>query len=458
MANTKPPALHFGWQLDVVGNPPPKIPVLLKAKGLKAHTAIIAQSGSGKSFALGRLLEEIASRTNARIVILDPNSDFSRFREVNKNAWRKKYLKPWFGEEDTHKEFERRWKAVGVKSLTLRPPNDLPKKIRATSYPISIRWGGCSLFEMCDYLGYSLGENAAETFIVNQARKVAQHNHDISKKNTPYTLELFSGSVNKLWNEVRGLPKENFELPPRMSVDDLAVEVCGAVAARCFELETYELWDRDTEMSLNDHLDEMTAPDSDYRVVTVDLPSLSNQEARLCATQAVLDSIANSTRQRWEEAMRAGADDQRSPTFIVIDEAHNLAPSAPNGQRAKAVTDSLVTIAAEGRKYGLFLILVTQRPSRLNTSLLSQCDNLCLLRMSNRYDLQLVEKSFGFVPEGLVDRALGFGVGDCLLAGNFVERPVYAHVAPRRTIEGGRNLNDAHWTKDPLDDGTDAGS
>jgi len=44
--------------------------------GLKAHTLIVGQSGSGKSFMLGRFLEEIAAKTSARMVILDPNSDF----------------------------------------------------------------------------------------------------------------------------------------------------------------------------------------------------------------------------------------------------------------------------------------------------------------------------------------------------------------------------------------------
>ena len=66
--------------------------------------------------------------------------------------------------------------------------------------------------------------------------------------------------------------------------------------------------------------------------------------------------------------------------FIVIDEAHNLAPTMPTSERSpEAVSQALVRIAMEGRKYGLFLIVVTQRPSRLNENLLSQCDSLCLM-------------------------------------------------------------------------------
>src|SRR5438045_6328457 len=54
------------------------------------HTAIIAQSGSGKSFFLGRIVEEIMLRTKARCLILDPNADFRKVHEVEaESLWEK---------------------------------------------------------------------------------------------------------------------------------------------------------------------------------------------------------------------------------------------------------------------------------------------------------------------------------------------------------------------------------
>jgi DNA helicase HerA-like ATPase len=79
--------------------------------------------------------------------------------------------------------------------------------------------------------------------------------------------------------------------------------------------------------------------------------------------------------------------------------------------------DVLVRIAMEGRKYGLFLILVTQRPGRVNTNLLSQCDDLCLMKMSNPADVELVGEQFGFVPSGWAERALTFKKGEVRLSG-----------------------------------------
>jgi hypothetical protein len=160
-------------------------------------------------------------------------------------------------------------------------------------------------------------------------------------------------------------------------------------------------------------------------------------------------------RQSWEEALGNPAEsDDRRPIFVVVDEAHNLAPQSPTTDSAVAVTEALVRIAMEGRKYGLFLILVTQRPGRVNSHLLSQCDNLCLLRMSDPADVRLVEERFGFVPQGMAHESLGFpkvGARQVLLCGEFVKRSIVAQVAPRRTVEGGRSLRDDVWLTDPLE-------
>ena len=56
--------------------------------------------------------------------------------------------------------------------------------------------------------------------------------------------------------------------------------------------------------------------------------------------------------------------ESRTPTLIVLDEAHNLCPAEPSGSVQSALVERLIQIAAEGRKYGLWLLLSTQRPRR----------------------------------------------------------------------------------------------
>ena len=61
-------------------------------------------------------------------------------------------------------------------------------------------------------------------------------------------------------------------------------------------------------------------------------------------------------------------------------------------------TEHAARIAAEGRKYGLYLLVSTQRPQKVDEQVISQCDNLVLMRMNSRSDLAHVSEAFSFVP------------------------------------------------------------
>ncbi len=224
------------------------------------------------------------------------------------------------------------------------------------------------------------------------------------------------------------------------------------LAIRMEDLMSQDIWDRaNLENSVTACVDRLGQTNQHERVLCIDLGSPNKPAAALAGASAALNALWDTARKHWIEAMNRSADeDARIPVFMVIDEAHNLAPMQPATDLARSLNEILIRIATEGRKYGLFLVLITQRPHRLDQTVLSQCDNLCLLKMNNRLDLNLVESSFGFIPPGWAQRALGFDVGDALLAGNFVDRPVCMHAAPRRRAEGGRNLQDSLWLQDPV--------
>ena len=132
--------------------------------------------------------------------------------------------------------------------------------------------------------------------------------------------------------------------------------------------------------------------------------------------------------------------ERRTPTLIVLDEAHNICPAEPAGLLQAALVDRLVQIAAEGRKYGLWLLLSTQRPSKIHPQVLSQCDNLVLMRMNSRADLAELAEVFGFAPPAMV-RTSGFFVqGEALLAGAFVPVPSSIRMGARLTVEGGSDV------------------
>lgn len=84
------------------------------------------------------------------------------------------------------------------------------------------------------------------------------------------------------------------------------------------------------------------------------------------------------------------------PVLLVCEEAHRYAPRE-SGQGFGPTTASIARIAKEGRKYGVGVCLVSQRPSELSTTILSQCGTIFALRMSNEHDQEYVRRT---LPEG----------------------------------------------------------
>jgi DNA helicase HerA-like ATPase len=116
------------------------------------------------------------------------------------------------------------------------------------------------------------------------------------------------------------------------------------------------------------------------------------------------------------------------PLLFVCEEAHRYAPGDKSigfGPTRKAIS----RIAKEGRKYGVFLGMVTQRPAELDATIISQCNTLFVMRMANERDQNIIRSAVSDAATSLLAflRSLGtrevfaFGEGvalptDCALA------------------------------------------
>ena len=132
--------------------------------------------------------------------------------------------------------------------------------------------------------------------------------------------------------------------------------------------------------------------------------------------------------------------ESRQPVLIVIDEAHNLCPAEPLTPVERTLTERIVQIAAEGRKFGLWLLLSTQRPGKIHQNAVSQCDNLTLMKMSSPRDLAELAALFGYAPPDLLQQAQSFTQGQSLMAGGFIAEPALVQMAARLTEEGGSDV------------------
>ena len=97
-------------------------------------------------------------------------------------------------------------------------------------------------------------------------------------------------------------------------------------------------------------------------------------------------------------------------------------------------------IAGEGRKFGLYLLLSTQRPSKVHQNVISQCDNLLLMKMNSAADLRSLSETFSFAPSGLIDLASGFQLGEGLAAGKIAPDPILFKSGRRLTLERGSDV------------------
>lgn len=119
--------------------------------------------------------------------------------------------------------------------------------------------------------------------------------------------------------------------------------------------------------------------------------------------------------------------DRYSPISFICEEAHRY---VPKGDEAifEPTRRSLARIAKEGRKYGVSLGLVTQRPSEISESVLSQCNTLVTLRMSNDQDQQFVRRALPDSLKSLTDALPSLRTQEAIIVGEGVSVPVRAYL------------------------------
>ena len=315
------------------------MPARLRSQGFGRHTFLCGQSGSGKTYALGVILEQLLLGTDLRMVVFDPNADFVRAgRHAAGGARRGRGTAGGAGGPGAGGHLDRRSSALRLRFATL------PRRAQAAvlrldpledreEYNLLLQqFGSDSPTDLGGLLArLRAGEDAG--------RSLAQRVENLGLTD----WEVFAGADASAAEIVAG--------GPRVTVLDL-----GGFAD------------------------------------PAEPPALS------------LDMIENLWAQRQT----------RTPTLIVVDEAHNLCPAEPVGPVQKALVDRFIQIAGEGRKYGLWLLLSTQRPSKLHPQVLSQCDNLVLMRMNSPGDVAELADVFGFAPPAMIAAAPQFVQGEAL--------------------------------------------
>jgi DNA helicase HerA-like ATPase len=325
----------------------PGVPCALDAGGFDRHTFLCGQSGSGKTFSLGVILERLLMETSLRVVILDPNSDFVRLNHVR---------------ESTDGPALARYREVAAAVRVPEPRLRLADLDPATQAALLRLDPVADRDEYAELAAVVAGDRTFEA-----DRPLAQRAHNLG-------------------------------------------------------VDGFGVWARDDPATLLD-----AVIDQDARCVVVDLGWLATREEQALVAGVVLGAL-------WERRER------REPVLIVIDEAHNVCPAEPEDPLTALAAGHVVRIAAEGRKFGLYLLVSTQRPQKVQQNVISQCDNLVLMRLNSAADIVFAQAIFSFVPASLVERATTFRLGEALVAGKVSPQPALVRFGTRLAQEGGADV------------------
>jgi DNA helicase HerA-like ATPase len=126
-----------------------------------------------------------------------------------------------------------------------------------------------------------------------------------------------------------------------------------------------------------------------------------------------------------------------SPILIVIEEGHIFAPKGEEND----VVRWMSKIAREGRKFGVGLGIVSQRPKKLNDDILSQCNTKIVLRIVEPTDQRYVQQASEQISEDLLNDIASLGKGEAVIVGSAVKLPVAVKIRKFRGEYGGGDID-----------------
>ena len=147
----------------------------------------------------------------------------------------------------------------------------------------------------------------------------------------------------------------------------------------------------------------------------------------------------------WGQNLNMGGKNQ--PILIVLEEAHNYLKAGENSIASRTVQK----VAKEGRKYGVGLMLVTQRPSELDETVMSQCGTIIALRMNNNKDRSHVRGAIQDELQTMIDLLPNLRTGEAIISGEAVKIPSRVQFYKLGNAPKGSDPNVAACWKSKLD-------
>jgi len=378
---------HIG---SLLTRQPGAVPIVLSVKDVvSTHLAILASTGAGKSYAAGVLVEELLMPYNrAAVLIVDPHGEYSTLQTINSH--------PAFKEGSYQPE------------IKIFPHNKV--KVRISSLTEAD-------------ITYLLPEMTEKmrTFL-SQAYKALINTKGKGERGTWGFQDLLDEVMQQKYGD------EKSGGGNVSTIDGL-------------EWRLRRRFEQSSTFSDHEHipLQDLFKPG---QCTVLQLSDIEESEQ-----QVIVGALLRRTNKARMGTVRGNVfenDEQYLPypVFILLEESHRYAPA---GQQVVS-TNILKQILSEGRKFGVGIGMITQRPGKLDQDVLSQCMTQFILRIVNPIDQQTIASSVEGAGRRLLDELPALTKGQVIVSGVAVNTPVLCAVRKRITEHGGETIDaPAEW-------------
>jgi len=374
-----------------------RVPIVLDLGAITStHLAIIASTGAGKSYLAAVIVEEMMKPHNrGAILIVDPHGEYDTLTEMMN-------LED-FVEPSPEGDFTPAYRP----EVRIFRPGDV--KVRVSALTLGdLRYLLPNLSERMEYL-------------LGQAYRDVRRN-SLKEKGDPerWTREELK---QRLWQLGQGEGEEGG--------DGRYAETAGALIWRIEKVlgRASVIFDDFQHLDLS----ELFRPG---RCSVLQLNEVDEKEQQVMVA-TLLRRLFRARAQTVKGQVKEGDELYLPyPVFLLIEEAHRFAPASAD----VVSTYILKQILAEGRKFGVAVGLISQRPGKLDPDVLSQCNTQCLLRIVNPVDQARVAESVETIGRDLIKELPALTKGQAIIAGAAVNTPVLCRVRRRLTPHGAEDI------------------
>lgn len=358
------------------------------------HFAILGSTGSGKSGSVASLLHSIldyqhdGENLKPRIIVIDPHGEYSKAFEGKAVVFRA-YNEASAGEADGKllklpywlmSSDELRSLIIGKTEFEATAQNNII--YTAVAYARQVQAG---------YIK-DVGDDPTGGQVPGLAQDVTNEqlmNFDRDKP-VPFKLSQLEKHINKVQGRKPGTTEDLAQSSSDKQKVDSVIKKLGILRANPqlkFLMEEYG----DDSPNLMSILKQFVGEIDNGQIRIIDISGLPNEVA---GPLTALISRLLFQYKLWQNKEERLED----PILMICEEAHRYVPNHGEAQYKEA-QDAVRRIAKEGRKYGLGLGLISQRPSDVESTVLSQCNSWIVLRLTNSNDQSHVAK---FLPDNMV--------------------------------------------------------